>query len=176
MLTSCFPCVGLFTQLSYFYTQNSDTSYLQADKNRRRSQTAAAAGPLAARMETRRWVLYQPDIKIVRVGQAGSWNRWCGRPNTVRSSSVAWGKIGQTTKQGTKPLSLEMNNFGRIRMLHQINLASTCRAVVNWNLLFTQRHTGYELPFWQKHSRSKFLVSVASVVFLCNKGSGRNGC
>ena len=37
MLASCFPHVGLFTLLSYFYTQNSDTSYLRGDKNRRGS-------------------------------------------------------------------------------------------------------------------------------------------
>ena len=78
MLTSCFPHVGLFTLLSYFYTQNSDTSYLQGDKNRPHVQP----GSLVARTEKRRWVYcppdlwpYQTDIKIVRVGQAVSSNR-----------------------------------------------------------------------------------------------------
>ena len=78
MLTSCFSHVGLFTLLSYFYTQNSDTSYLQGGKNRPQVQ----GGILATRLEKRRWVYWPPDlwgyetdIKIVGVGQAVSSNR-----------------------------------------------------------------------------------------------------
>ena len=67
--SSCFPCVGLFTLLSYFYPKNSDTSYLQGDKNRFVAQPARR---LAAKNGEKKMSLSGHSDRVVSDGYKNS--------------------------------------------------------------------------------------------------------